>query len=73
MCLDHESNVQTVVEPMVWSNSAYHESQGKLPDFDDYVYWVVCTKSLQHAEHLPKTIQEKKLFIQRVSETWHLL
>ena len=71
MCLDHESNVQTVVEPMTWSTSVHHESQEKLPDFEDYVYWVVCTASSQYADHLPRTVQEKKLYLARVSETWH--
>lgn len=71
MCLDHESNVQTVIEPMAWSTSVHRESQGKLPDFDDYVYWVVCTAPSQYAEHLPKTTEEKTLYMARVSESWH--
>ncbi|KAK7707984.1 hypothetical protein SLS64_006806 [Diaporthe eres] len=71
MCLDHESNVQTIVEPVTWSRSVRVESEGKLPDFADYVYWVVCTASSQYAEALPKTIQERKLYLARVSETWH--
>lgn len=71
MCMDRESNVQTVVEPMTWSRSAGPESGGKLPDFSDYVYWVVCTASSQYAEDLPTTEQEKKMYLARVSETWH--
>lgn len=71
MCLDHESNVQTVVEPMTWSRSVSAESQGKLPDFPDYVYWVVCTASSQYAESLPTTIEEKKLYLARVSKNRH--
>jgi 2-polyprenyl-6-methoxyphenol hydroxylase-like FAD-dependent oxidoreductase len=71
MCLDNESNVQVVIEPMRWSRSVRLESQDKLPDFDDYVYWVVCTASSQYAEDLPKTVQEKKSYLARVFETWH--
>lgn len=71
MCLDHECNVQTVIEPMTWSKSVWLESEAKLPVIPDYVYWVVCMGSSQYAEHLPKTVQEKKLFLSRVSETWH--
>lgn len=71
MCLDHESNVQTVVEPMTWSKSVRLESEAKVPDFPDYVYWAVCTSVSQYAEHVPKTVQEKKLYLARVSETWH--
>ncbi|KAG8157910.1 hypothetical protein KVR01_012182 [Diaporthe batatas] len=71
MCLDHEPNVQTVIEPMVWSTSVHRESHGKLPDFDDYVYWVVCTAPSQYAELLPKTTEEKRLYMVRVSESWH--
>lgn len=71
MCLDHESNVQTVVEPMTWSKSVRLASEAKLPDFPDYVYWVVCTAPAQYAEHLPKMVHEKKLYLARASETWH--
>lgn len=71
MCLDHECNVQTVVEPVTWSKSVRVESKARLPDFPDYVYWVVCTASSQFAEDLPKTVQEKKLYLARVSEDWH--
>lgn len=71
MCLDHESNVQIVVEPVTWSRSVRVESGGRLPDFADYVYWVVCTASSQYAEGLPKTVEERKLYLARVSETWH--
>ncbi|KAI1398266.1 FAD/NAD(P)-binding domain-containing protein [Hypoxylon fuscum] len=71
MYLDEEANVQVVVEPMVWSKSVQQESSAKLPDFPDYVYWVVCTASSQYSEQLPKTVQEKKLFLEKVTETWH--
>lgn len=71
MCLDYESNVQTVVEPVTWSRSVRVESEGKLPDFADYVYWVVCTASSQYAEALPKTVEERKLYLARASESWH--
>lgn len=37
MCLDRESNVQVVVEPMTWSGSVGRGSGGRLPDFADYV------------------------------------
>lgn len=71
MSLDHESNVQTVVEPIKWSKSVRLESEAELPDFDNYVYWVVCAAFSQYADHLPKTVQEKKQYLARVSETWH--
>lgn len=71
MYLDQESNVQTVVEPMTWSKSVRVESERKLPDFADYVYWVVCTASSQYAESLPRTVQARKQYLARVSETWH--
>lgn len=71
MCLDHESNVQIVIEPMTWSTSVHSESRAELPDFDDYVYWVVCTASSQYAERLPETKQDKKMYLARVTETWH--
>ncbi|ROV87825.1 hypothetical protein VMCG_10553 [Cytospora schulzeri] len=71
MCMDYESNVQTIVEPITWSKSVRLESESKLPDFPDYVYWVVCTALSQYADHLPKTVREKKQYLARVSETWH--
>lgn len=71
MCLDHDNNVQTVIEPVVWPNSVYRESEGALPDFADYIYWAICTAPLQYAQHLPTTIQEKRLYLAQLSETWH--
>lgn len=37
----------------------------------DDLYFDVCTASSQYAEHLPKTVQEKKLCLARVSQAWH--
>ncbi|KAI0889450.1 FAD/NAD(P)-binding domain-containing protein [Annulohypoxylon maeteangense] len=71
MYLDQETNVQVVVEPMIWSKSVRQESDAKLPDFPDYVFWVVCTASSQYSELLPKTVEEKKLFLEKVTKTWH--
>lgn len=71
MCLDHECNVQTVIDPMVWSTSVRRESHGKLTNFDNYVYWVVCTAASQYSEHLPKTVEEKRLHMAQVSGSWH--
>ncbi|KAI1137435.1 FAD/NAD(P)-binding domain-containing protein [Hypoxylon sp. FL0543] len=69
MYRDEESNVQMVVEPMVWSKSVQQASESRLPDFSDYVYWVVCTAS--QSQRLPKTAEEKKLFLDRATRAWH--
>ncbi|KAI1456854.1 FAD/NAD(P)-binding domain-containing protein [Annulohypoxylon moriforme] len=71
MYLDQEANVQVVVEPMIWSKSVRQESDAKLPDFPDYIYWVVCTASSQYSEVLPKTEEEKTSFLEKVTKTWH--
>lgn len=71
MYMDSEANVQVVVEPMTWSKSVRQESEGRLPDMQNYVYWVVCTAPSQYSERLPKTVEEKKLFLERVTEPWH--
>lgn len=71
MYADKEANVQVVVEPMAWSKSVRQESEARLPDFPDYVYWVVCTAPFQYAEHMPKTVDEKRSFLERVTEHWH--
>ncbi|KAI1084577.1 FAD/NAD(P)-binding domain-containing protein [Whalleya microplaca] len=71
MYVDKEANVQAIVEPMIWSKSARQESKTWLPDFPDYFYWVVCTAPFQHWELLPKTAEEKGVFLERVTETWH--
>ncbi|KAI1822700.1 FAD/NAD(P)-binding domain-containing protein [Xylaria intraflava] len=71
MYLDHEANVQIVVEPMVWLKSVQQASGHKLPDFPDYVYWCLCAAPRQYAESLPKTLEEKVQYLQRMSEAWH--
>ncbi|OTA97645.1 hypothetical protein M434DRAFT_391841 [Hypoxylon sp. CO27-5] len=69
MYVDKEANVQVVVEPMIWSKSVQQESKSRLPDFSDYVYWVICRES--QSEHLPKTAEERKLFLERTTKDWH--
>ncbi|KAI2619636.1 FAD/NAD(P)-binding domain-containing protein [Hypoxylon sp. NC1633] len=69
MFVDPEANVQVVAEPMVWSKSVSRESDNRLPDFTNYIYWVVCTASSQ--EPLPKTAEERSLFLKKVTERWH--
>ncbi|KAK7754915.1 hypothetical protein SLS62_002999 [Diatrype stigma] len=71
MYVDKEANVQVVVEPMVWSKNVRQESEARLPEFPDYVYWVVCTAPSQYAKHLPKTVDEKRSFLEGVTENWH--
>jgi 2-polyprenyl-6-methoxyphenol hydroxylase-like FAD-dependent oxidoreductase len=71
MYLDQDANVQAVVEPMTWSKSVRQESQGRLPDFSDYVYWVICTAPFQFSRLLPKTTEQKRLFLKGAAETWH--
>ncbi|KAF3070645.1 putative cercosporin toxin biosynthesis protein [Daldinia childiae] len=39
MYQDQESNVQIIVDPMIWSKSVRQESNARLPDFSDYAYW----------------------------------
>ncbi|KAI0379278.1 hypothetical protein F5Y04DRAFT_260085 [Hypomontagnella monticulosa] len=71
MYVDPEANVQVVVEPMIWSTSASRQSEARLPDFSDYVYWVVCTATSQFSESPPRTAEVKKQFLERATETWH--
>jgi 2-polyprenyl-6-methoxyphenol hydroxylase-like FAD-dependent oxidoreductase len=71
MYLDPEANVQTVVEPIVWPASILQESNSRLPDFSDYVYWVICTAPFQYADGMPKTTEEKKQFLEGVVQHWH--
>jgi 2-polyprenyl-6-methoxyphenol hydroxylase-like FAD-dependent oxidoreductase len=71
MYLDHEANVQTVVEPMAWSKNVQQESNSRLPDLSNYIYWVICTAPFQYAESSPKTVEQKRLFLERVTEHWH--
>lgn len=68
MALDKEANVQVVVEPMIWTKSVKKESENKLPDFEDYLYWALCTAP---GRDLPKTVQAKKDFLERVTREWH--
>ncbi|TRX94021.1 hypothetical protein FHL15_005099 [Xylaria flabelliformis] len=71
MYTDHEANVQAVVEPVVWPRSVLQVSGHRLPDFHDYMYWCLCAAPRQYAEALPKTVEEKGQYLQRISETWH--
>ncbi|KAI0805631.1 FAD/NAD(P)-binding domain-containing protein [Xylaria sp. FL0064] len=56
MYMDYEANVQAVVEPMMWSKS---------------VQQALCAAPFQYANQLPKTPDEKRRYLQRMSESWH--
>ncbi|KAF2114216.1 hypothetical protein BDV96DRAFT_577768 [Lophiotrema nucula] len=71
MYLDREANVQAIVEPMTWAKSVREQSNGRLPDMSDYVYWVICTASLQNADLLPRTVEQKRRFLEQLTQTWH--
>ncbi|KAF2792276.1 FAD/NAD(P)-binding domain-containing protein [Melanomma pulvis-pyrius CBS 109.77] len=71
MYLDREANVQAVVEPMTWAKNVRLESNGRLPDFQDYVYWVICAAPLPDVDLLPKTVEQKRRFLEQVTQTWH--
>ncbi|KAH8892608.1 FAD/NAD(P)-binding domain-containing protein [Thozetella sp. PMI_491] len=71
MYMDPTANVQAVVEPMLWSKSVRQESQARLPDFSDYVYWVVCTPPSSSSEPLPRTVEEKRAFLETATRAWH--
>jgi 2-polyprenyl-6-methoxyphenol hydroxylase-like FAD-dependent oxidoreductase len=70
MATDSEVNVQAIVDPMVWDRDVREESHGKLSSYQDYLYWVVSTPS--HEERvLPKSTQEKKIFLEHVTREWY--
>ncbi|KAI0426551.1 FAD/NAD(P)-binding domain-containing protein [Xylaria sp. FL1042] len=71
MYMDHEANVQAVVEPMMWSKNVRQVSANRLPGFSDYVYWVLCAAPFQYASQLPKTVDGKATYLQKMSEPWH--
>lgn len=71
MYLNDEANVQAVVELIIWSKRASQTSGQQLPDYDDYVYWCLCAASRQYADELPKTIEEKGEYLQRITKSWH--
>ncbi|KAI1269294.1 FAD/NAD(P)-binding domain-containing protein [Xylariaceae sp. FL1019] len=70
MYMDHEANVQTVVEPMVWRHNVQETSKGKLTNFEDYVYYALCTAPAQYATQLPQTPGERRTYLQKTTETW---
>jgi 2-polyprenyl-6-methoxyphenol hydroxylase-like FAD-dependent oxidoreductase len=71
MYIDHEANVQTVVEPIMWPAKIPQGSNTRVPIFSDYVYWVICTAPFQYADSMPKTMEDKKRFLERAVQHWH--
>jgi 2-polyprenyl-6-methoxyphenol hydroxylase-like FAD-dependent oxidoreductase len=71
MYIDHEANVQTVVEPIMWPAKIPRGSNTRVPNFSDYLYWVICTAPFQYADSMPKTMEEKKQFLERAVQHWH--
>ncbi|KAM0812770.1 putative FAD/NAD(P)-binding domain-containing protein [Seiridium cardinale] len=56
---------------MQWSRSTQQESGIRLPDYSDYIYWVISTAPFQYSKSLPSTVEEKRLFMDEVSKSWH--
>jgi 2-polyprenyl-6-methoxyphenol hydroxylase-like FAD-dependent oxidoreductase len=71
MYVDDEANVQTVVEPMIWPANTPQELNAPLPEFSDYVYFVICTAPFQYADNIPKTTEEKRRFLDNATQHWH--
>ncbi|KAI0139259.1 hypothetical protein BJ166DRAFT_125540 [Pestalotiopsis sp. NC0098] len=71
MYLDHDTNVQAIVEPMLWSKSVAQELQSRLPDFQDYLYWVFSTAAAQFSGVIPKTTEEKRSYLTETTKDWH--
>lgn len=46
-------------------------SDTRVPEFPDYVYWVICSAPFQYADKMPKTEEEKKQFLGKVVQHWH--
>ena len=67
MAIDKEANAQAVIEPMLWTKSIEQESELKLPDFQDYLYWAVATETLPYK---PKTVEERRSFLEEVTKSW---
>lgn len=42
-----------------------------LPNFADYIYRAFCIAPAQYARKLPKTVDETRMLLASVSETWH--
>ncbi|TVY94427.1 putative FAD-dependent monooxygenase [Lachnellula willkommii] len=68
MALDKEANVQVVVEPMTWTKTVEEKLENKLPNCQDYLYWALC---LAPGRDLPKTAQERKDLLEKVTKAWH--
>ncbi|KAI9664610.1 MAG: hypothetical protein M1821_006056 [Bathelium mastoideum] len=67
MAIDEETNVQVVIEPMLWTKSTEQESERKLPEFRDYIYWAVATEA---APTDPKSAEGRKMFLEEISKSW---
>lgn len=68
MILDKETNRQLVIEPMEWSGSVHQQSDGHLPDMDNYVCWVLCTAASDVRLQSPK---EKRAYLLERTRAWH--
>ncbi|KAF2094333.1 FAD/NAD(P)-binding domain-containing protein [Rhizodiscina lignyota] len=68
MAIDKEANVQAIFDPMIWPESVHQVSDGRLPDFADYIYFAIATAPVKDA---PKSTEEKHSFLNNVAEKWH--
>ncbi|KAK4496839.1 hypothetical protein PRZ48_011288 [Zasmidium cellare] len=62
-----ERNV--ILEPITWTTSVAQESQGRLPDGKDYVYWSLTTETFDQPLRSP---EELRTFVLDKTQKWDL-
>lgn len=68
MAIDHATNTQIIVEEMVWDGSVRALSDGQLPDFESYIYWLLMASPTGSR---PTTTTEKRTFVLDTIKDWH--
>ncbi|KAF2232281.1 FAD/NAD(P)-binding domain-containing protein [Viridothelium virens] len=67
MAIDTHANTQAVIEPIVWLEDTALKSEGRLPYFQDYLYWAVATES---SPCDPNTSTGRKEFLEKTAKSW---
>lgn len=75
MALDKDAGAQCVVEAVCWDASTHAASGGRIPEFQDYIYWAAAiapsSSSSSSSGEPPQTADGRRRLVEGIAGGWH--
>lgn len=70
MALDKDAGAQCVVEAVCWDANTHAASGGRIPEFQDYIYWAAAIAPSSSGEP-PQTADGRRRLVEGIAAGWH--